>query len=313
MKTKFFILLVISILLIFCCIIIYITYKKDLNASNKRIDSIESQIFNSKIGSIEYILEGKGPTILISHGVTGGIDQGIGLSNLYLGKGYRYLYISRFGYLKSSMPDYPSAELQAKAYKDLLDFLCIDSVFIFGNSAGGASAIHFAIDYPEKTKGLILVSSVVPGNEKALPPKLFMKAVFGSDFLYWTTLKLFGRNMIQMFVPKSIYKQLSKTERKSLIDDIMFSGLPISNRTKGVLFDTYDSNPSMDKGLAFDSINLPTIIIHAIDDPAPPFEGARSISTKISNSKLLPFETGGHLILNHEEEIKHAIHNFVFR
>jgi len=312
-KTEFFILLSISVLLILGCIIIYITYKKYLNSCYKRIDTIKSQVFKSNIGNIEYILEGKGPTILVSHGVTGGIDQGIGLSNLYLGKGYRYLYISRFGYLKSSMPEYPSAKLQAKAYKDLLDFLGIDSVFIFGNSAGGTSAIHFAIDYPEKSKGLILVSSAVPWNEKALPPKLFMKAVFGSDFLYWATLKLFGKNMIQMFVPKSIYKQLSKTKRKSLISDIMFSGLPITNRTKGVLFDTYDSNPSIDKGLAFESINLPTLIIHAIDDPSPPFEGARRISIKISNSELLPFETGGHLILNHEEEIKRDIHNFVFR
>ena len=313
MNTKFFILLSIIILLIFCCVIIYITYRKDLNNYAKRIDSIESQIFKSNIGNIEYYLEGKGPTILISHGVTGGIDQGIGLSNLYLGKGYRYLYISRFGYLKSSIPDNPSAKLQAKAYKDLLDFLGIDSVFIFGNSAGGTSAIHFAIDYPERSKGLILVSSAVPENERALPPKPLSKAVFGSDFLYWATLKLFGRNMIQLFVPKSIYKQLSRTERKNLISDIMFSGLPISNRTKGVLFDIYVSNPSMDKGLAFESINLPTLIIHALDDPAPPFVGARTISIKISNSELLPFETGGHLILNHEKEIKHAIQNFVFR
>ena len=119
--------------------------------------------------------------------------------------------------------------------------------------------------------------------------------------------------MIQMFVPKSIVKELSKSQRTELINNIMLSGLPISKRTKGVIFDTYISNPSIDEELAYNNIKLPTLIIHAVDDPAPPIEGAREISAKIPNSELVTFNTGGHLILDHEQEIKNTIHNFVFR
>lgn len=250
---------------------------------------------------------------MISHGVTGGIDQGIGLGNMYLGPGYRYLYLSRFGYLKSSFPDNPSARLQAKAYKDLLDYLGIDSVFILGNSAGGTSAIHFAIDNPERCKGLILVSSVVPGNTKALPPEPVMKVVFGCDFIYWSTIKLFGRNMLHMFVPKSVDNELSKPQREDLINNILFAGFPISYRTKGVLFDTYISNTSINEDIPFERIKSPALVIHAIDDPAPPFEGARNISKRIPDCELVTFEFGGHLILNHEQEIKKSIRLFISR
>jgi pimeloyl-ACP methyl ester carboxylesterase len=313
MRTKAFILLVIGIILVVCFIIILIKYKKALSVSSSKIYAIKSLIFQSTNGDIEYFLEGSGPTILISHGVTGGIDQGIGLSNMYLGPGYRYLYLSRFGYLKSSFPDNPSAKLQAKAYKDLLDYLSIDSVFILGNSAGGASAIHFAIDYPERCKGLILVSSVVPGDTKALPPEPIMKVVFGCDFIYWSTIKLFGRKMLQMFVPKSNDNELSKLKRKDLVNNIFLAGFPISYRTKGVLFDTYISNTSINEDILFENIKSPTLIIHAIDDPAPPIEGARKISARIPNCDLITFDIGGHLILDHEQEIKKSIHLFISR
>jgi pimeloyl-ACP methyl ester carboxylesterase len=313
MKKKTIILLGIAIILFFSFIVILIGYKKDFSDNSKKTYAIKSQIFKSDNGDIEYILEGSGQTILISHGVTGGIDQGIGLSNMYLGPGYRFLYLSRFGYLKSSFPDNPSSKLQAKAYKDLLDYLGIDSVFILGNSAGGTSAIHFAIDYPERCKGLILVSSVVPGDTKALPPEPIMKVVFGCDFIYWTTIKLFGRNMLQMFVPKSVDNKLSKPQSKDLINNILLAGFPISYRTKGVLFDTYISNTSINDEIPFESIKSPTLVIHAIDDPAPPIEGARKISARIPNCDLVTFEVGGHLILDHEQEIKKSIHLFISR
>ena len=305
------ILIGVAIILIIVYTNIYSKFRHDLAAGYTKINDLQSQLYSSKTGDVEYLLEGPGPTILISHGITGGIDQGIGLADMYLGKGYRLLVLSRFGYLKSSMPDQPSAELQAEAYSDLLAFLHIDRAFILGNSAGGPSAIHFAIDYPEKCSGLILVSSAVPGNTKALPPKAFMNAVFGSDFLYWCTIKLFGTSMMKMFVPESILNTLSSPEKKKLMDTVFLSGLPISHRTKGVLFDTYLSNPSIDEDIPYESITTQTLIFHAIDDPAPPIEGARLIAKKIPHCELVAYETGGHLIMNHEDEIKRTINHFV--
>lgn len=59
-------------------------YRKTLKQRYKTMNSIESKVYKSKFGNIEYILEGKGPTILISHGISGGIDQGILLANNFI-------------------------------------------------------------------------------------------------------------------------------------------------------------------------------------------------------------------------------------
>jgi pimeloyl-ACP methyl ester carboxylesterase len=55
--------------------------------------------------------------------------------------------VSRFGYLRSTLPPDASARRPAVAYRERLDSLEIDRVFVFGNSAGGPSAMWFAIDY----------------------------------------------------------------------------------------------------------------------------------------------------------------------
>ena len=87
----------------------------------------------------------------------------------------------------------------------------------------------------------------------------------------------------------------------------------MSNRTKGVLFDTFVSNPSINEKIPYERMKTPTLIIHAIDDPSPPIAGARAISGRIPGSELVPFETGGHLIVDHEEEIKKIIRDFISR
>ena len=289
----------------------YLGFRNDLAAGRAKLADLHSRIFESKYGDVEYVLTGTGPTIVISHGVTGGVDQGIGLAETYVGKGYRFLHVSRFGYLRSSMPAEPSVKLQAEVFDNLLSFLRINRAFILGNSAGGPSAIHFAIDYPEKCSGLILVSSAVPGNTNPLPPKAFMNLVFASDYLYWCAVKLFAANMIKMFVPKPILKTLPPAERKRWVDTVLLSGLPISRRTAGVLFDTYRSNPSMDEALPFEKITSPTLILHAVDDPAPPIAGARLLAKRIPHCELVVLATGGHLLLNHESEIKETINRFV--
>jgi len=312
-NTRIFIVIVVVIILIVAFTISYIQFRNDYQAGVTKTHNLHSQQYASQYGDVEYILDGTGPTLLISHGVTGGIDQGRGIADLYVGQGYRFLYISRFGYLKSAMPGAPTAKLQAKAYNELLNYLQIDSVFIVGNSAGGPAALHFALDYPAKCSGLILVSSAVPGNTKALPPKAFMNAMFGSDYLYWCTVKLFGSSMTKMFVPASFMQTLTPAEKKQVMDMVFLSGVPITQRTQGILFDTYISNPSIDDDIPFEQIAAPTLIIHAIDDPAPPIAGARLLSTKIPHCELVTFETGGHLILHHEDEIKRVISDFVRR
>ena len=283
-------------------------YRKAIKKYYKIINNIRSKTFNSKIGNIEYLLTGKGPTILISHGISGGIDQGMLLANNFISKNNRLLFISRFGYLNSAMPKNPSAELQADAYKELIDHLGIKKIILYANSAGSTSVLHFAIKYPKNCCGLILQAPNAPLDyNPGAPPKF----VFKNNFLYWFFMKLFGKMMASMFVSKEILKNLTREERTELMDEVFFSALPVSERTKGIIFDAYISNPSINEMNSLNLISTPTLILNTIDDPATVISGARKLTEKITNSKLVEFDSGSHIFYGQQDKVKSETKKFI--
>jgi len=117
--------------------------------------------------------------------------------------------------------------------------------------------------------------------------------------------------MSAMFLPKEVFNSLSEGERKTMISSFYFSFLPVSVRTKGILFDMYVPNLAIDKTFPFEEITVPVLVVHAKDDPAPPYSGAVMVSERIPGRRLVSVETGGRLLIGHEEEIMDAISEFI--
>jgi len=138
-------------------------------------------LHSNQFGDIEYRVVGQRPPVLVSHGITGAVDQAENLVTRWRNftPAYRFVFVSRFGYLRSSMPNGATPRTQAEAFAALLDHLGIGPVTVAGNSAGGA-AMWFAVEFPQRTQGLILISSAVPGPVPDPIPKL----VTQHDFLY---------------------------------------------------------------------------------------------------------------------------------
>jgi pimeloyl-ACP methyl ester carboxylesterase len=158
-----------------------VSYFKIINESYQRLEVYNVKTFDTEYGTMSYVDEGFGEAVIISHGIFGGYDQGY--QNLYsiYGENYRKIAISRFGYPGSNLPDEPTPSKQARVFLELLNELKIDKVFLIAASAGGASGIRFALDYPDRLKGLILLSSgvsSVPMTKKELgmsgPPKFIL-------------------------------------------------------------------------------------------------------------------------------------------
>jgi len=116
-------------------------------------------------GNMTYVDKGKGEVILSVHGIMGGYDQAYDNCKDF-NENYRIIAPSRFGYLGSDVLGSGTPSEQVTAYVNLLDKLGIDKVYLFAASAGGTIAIRFALDYPERTNGLILLSSSMPYKEK---------------------------------------------------------------------------------------------------------------------------------------------------
>ncbi len=274
--------------LLVALVLVIAMFRRDLARGVARQSAIHSQTMRTSFGDLEYLLQGKGPVVLVSHGITGGVDQAQGLADTYMGEGYLFIEVSRFGYLRSSMPKDPSPTKQADAFAELMNGLGIERAFVLGNSAGGTAALHFALEHPDRCQGLILIYSIVPGAAAVLPPRLPFSMVFGSSFVYWTSVRLFGAGMLGIFVPKGILQNMPRDSRDKLVDTILLASLPIERRTAGIMFDMFVGNPSIEQGLDYGRIRVPTLIVHAVDDPAPPIEGARLESFLIDTLPVDP-------------------------
>lgn len=283
-------------------------FQRDLAAARRRLAGTPTETYASVHGEIEYRLVGDGPTLLVSHGITGGVDQAASLAVDWhqLPNGYRFLHVSRFGYLRSDAPQDATARTQAAAYRALLDHLGIERTILLGNSAGGTAAIWFAIDHPERTDGLILLSSAVPGPL----PKPIPKLAAEHDFIYWTAVRLAPDTLLRLLLPDAVRATLTPQQRAFAIEHAFLAALPISERAAGIALDYAESIPGMNT-IPLEQVTVPTLIVQAGDDPRE-LAGAEEMARRTPDAQLLTF-SGGHFLLGHEQEIQAAFTDFAAR
>lgn len=96
--------------------LVYFEYRKDIDQARECVNA-GSQIAQTNCGPIEYVIVGSGPPVLVVHGAGGGFDQGLAVARLLVEGGFQVIVPSRFGYLRSPMPDNRDrlAETQAGA------------------------------------------------------------------------------------------------------------------------------------------------------------------------------------------------------
>ncbi len=294
--------------------LLYLPYRRDIRNAYAHLESLERQIVETDCGPIEVAIRGDGEPVLVIHGISGGFDQGLGISESSLGDGYTVIAPSRFGYLGTPLPANATPATQADAYVCLLDALHLEKVTIMADSAGGTSAVQMALRHPERLKALIFISTAAPtvGEHIALPPKPVIQFVFNSDFLMWVITTHFQEIMKPaMGVPESY--PLSEAEQLQVSDSIR-SVLPIKLRTAGFVFDMFTSNVDMDQhpeDYPMESVSVPTLVVHAVDDSLASYENARAMAERIPNAKLLSIPSGGHLLMGSSEIISSEIAKFL--
>jgi len=131
--------------------------------------------YRNALRPIEYQEAGVGVPLLAVHGSGGGHDQGMAFAGALAQQGIRVIAMSRFGYLRTPMPDDASAPAQADAHVCLLDALGIRQTAIIGGSAGAPSALQMAIRHPDRTSALVLLVPLTykpPTQADSAPPML---------------------------------------------------------------------------------------------------------------------------------------------
>ncbi|MDF2921602.1 MAG: alpha/beta hydrolase [Paenibacillaceae bacterium] len=283
-----------------------IQFQRDRKAAYKRLEAYPVRTVKTQFGTMSYVDEGSGEAILISHGIFGGYDQGLVSLRGAAGEGYRKISVSRFGYPGSELPDNPTPAHQAEVFVELLDQLGVEQAYVLTTSAGGAAGLRFALDYPNRLKGLILLSSGVPDMKRTAkeieelgmmgPPQLFVH-----DFPMWFSMKYFG------FIFNAMMG--SKVSGSPLMETM----LPVSPRRPGILADTKMTNTDMSlhyDDYPLEDLHVPVLVVHAQDDPMAKYDSIQKVLTRVQAETAI-FATGGHTIDGQGDKVRHAIVQFL--
>jgi pimeloyl-ACP methyl ester carboxylesterase len=282
-------------------------YRRDLAEAKARLARVDRRTIRSVSGPLEYSEWGEGVPLLLVHGVVGGCDSPPSWRAL-VPEGYRIITPSRFGYLGSPLPSEATVAGQADAYVSLLEALGIDKAPVLAFSAGSTSAVLLALRHPEHVSALVLAAANAPHDKPVtLVPRPLAPLVF-SQFSLWF-LRLFLRRQLARIAGTPRNYDLTAEDRRTL-EAIFDSFFPMGPRAKGTIFDGYVGNPEI-ASYPLERISVPTLGVHARDDPLAPYEDARAMVARIPGSRWVAVARGGHIFLHKNEEALVQIARFL--
>jgi 2,6-dioxo-6-phenylhexa-3-enoate hydrolase len=235
---------------------------------------------------------GSGPAVVMLHGGGPGAS---GWSNYYrniealVAAGYRVLLIDSPGFNKSGeiVTDIPRNLLNARATKGVLDALGIEQAHLVGNSMGGASALCFALAFPERLARMVLMGPGAQGASILQPQP--------------------GEGIKHMF---KLYAQPSYANFEAMLDVFVYNPGAITEELRQGRWNNIESNlnhlknfvesaklcpvTKWDLSARFPEIAHKTLITWGRDDRFVPIDhGLRMIST-MQDARLHIFPKCGH-------------------
>jgi pimeloyl-ACP methyl ester carboxylesterase len=295
----------------------YARYRPSIQRAYERV-STGSEIAATRCGPIEYAVRGEGPPVVMVHGAGGGFDQGLEVGGALARAGFRVIAMSRFGYLRTPLPADASAAAQADAHACLLDALNVTRAAIMGVSAGGPSALQFALRFPDRTAALVLLvpAAYAPPPNEVRPvraPRRMMflfDTVLRSDFAFWAGGKLAHDTFVRAILgtPPDVVAGASAAEQ-ARVQTFLEHILPIRPRRPGLLNDAAVTL-SLPR-YALEAITAPTLAISAADDQYGTFEGARYTAEHVQHGRFIGYPRGGHMLVERDAEAAAEITTFL--
>ncbi len=289
-------------------------FRHDVDRAWRRLDSIDRRIATTGFGPVEYCErridaapDGEaGRPVLVSHGIFHGCDGGM-LSVEDMVTGRLVVSPSRFGYLGSALPHDASVADQADALVELIDQLELDTVDVIGISAGTGAAVQLALRHPARIGHLVISSGNWPGSPTARTPPSWAR-VFYTDVAMW----------LLRTVSPSAFARLTGVPRgfprtdadAAVINEMGDSIFPVKPRRAGAIVDAYLANPDIER-YRLEDLAVPTLIIHARDDPLASYPSAEAAARRIPGATLIPLESGGHLQLGQTELVRDQVARFL--
>lgn len=292
------------LLIIFLILLFYIYFKLSIFLRRKTPISIPpSQYIDVDEGRIHYVQQGKGPDIVLLHGIGASVYTWRFLIPL-LGKKNRVTAIDLFGFGRSNID--PSLDhgldSQIERLHQLFIRLGIQKCFLVGSSMGGALALWYTYKFPQKVSKLALLA---PAAHPQLVPFFAQYLTYFSKFL----LHLVKPWTIAFIMNLVVHKKELITQES--VEHYFF---PYSNNHKAIEVFINASKVIADKRLLYiySDLNLPTLILWGAKDKLIPLSQMKNINVKINGSQLEIHQKAGHHVMEDDPDwtAKHLVNFF---
>lgn len=272
-----------------------------------------SKFARVKEGSIDlqihYNDAGSGEAVIMLHG--GGPGAG-GWSNYsrnigpLVAAGFRVILMDCPGFNKSDplIVTQPRGIVNAEAVKGLMDVLGLKKAHLVGNSMGGATALTFALNYPDRLDKLILMGPGGAGSSVMMPMPL--EGIKQMQNVYKNPSMESLRRMIDVFVydPSQITEDLIKGRFEAMMrNDAIHLKNWVTSMKEAALADL---SPRLRE------IKAKTLCTWGRDDRFLPLDSGLRIVFGIPDSRLHVFSQCGHWAQwEHADEFNRLVIDFI--
>ncbi len=185
--------------------------------------------------------------------------------------------------------------LEIKAVQEALG---LDQVSLYGTTVHGSSAIEYTARYPGRVSRLILYGTYA--RVAAAIPEAVLRSFADLARANWPMA-------CQLFADMTGRREFPETAAR-LADWYQESGNAASTAGAILAAITWDTTPQLAK------IDVPTLVVHRVNDPTYGLDNGRAIAAGIKNARFVPVEGHAHLpSAGNPEPILQAIHAFLDR
>jgi pimeloyl-ACP methyl ester carboxylesterase len=239
---------------------------------------------------IHYQEKGTGTPLVLIHGYTSSTYSWKDVFDP-LAKTFRVIAVDLKGFGFSGKPDGDyTRRAQAMLVTHLLEHLNIQTAWLCGNSMGGEVALNVALANPQLVAGLILIDSggVQVKGSGSLAPRYLLVPVIGRVLI---ALGLRSDKLVREGLEKSFYERTKITNERvaNYYRQLQTRGGLLAALRARTQADRFPIEPELAR------INVPTLILWGAQDALIPLEAGRKINSLIKDSKLVIFDSCGHL------------------
>jgi DNA-binding winged helix-turn-helix (wHTH) protein/pimeloyl-ACP methyl ester carboxylesterase len=186
-----------------------------------------------------------------------------------------------------------SSETWARDLETVVEAAGLDRFALMGISQGGAPAITYAVEHPDRVSHLILVGAYSRGfehrnNPEALKARQAFETLVRLD--WGTKNPAFSFNFADLYTPQN-----ATPEHQEWFNALRRVSASPENAAR-----IMEACDKINVRALLPSVSVPTVVFHSDGDRAVPPDEGRILAAEIPNARFVPLSSANHLLLADE-------------